>query len=45
MDTDGKKIKGLVVDDHPVVAEGTVSLLSNEARISVVGTAKMERNA
>lgn len=40
MDTDRNKIKVLVVDDHPVVAEGTVSLLSNEPRISVVGKAK-----
>jgi DNA-binding NarL/FixJ family response regulator len=40
MDTNSNKIKVLVVNDHPVVAEGTVSLLSNERRISVVGTAK-----
>lgn len=40
MDTNGKKIKVLVVDDHPVVAEGTVSLLANEPHISVVGTAR-----
>lgn len=40
MDTDNRTIKVLVVDDHPVVAEGTVALLSNEPRILVVGTAK-----
>ncbi|WP_088227942.1 response regulator transcription factor [Desulfosporosinus sp. FKB] len=34
------KIKVLVVDDHTLFAEGTVSLLSSEPRISVVGIAK-----
>ncbi|MDQ7092163.1 response regulator transcription factor [Desulfosporosinus sp. PR] len=35
-----KKVKVLVVDDHTLFAEGTVSLLSSESRISVVGIAK-----
>ncbi|MDT3701175.1 MAG: response regulator transcription factor [Thermincola sp.] len=40
MDTVGKKIKVLVVDNYLVVMVGTVSLLSIEPRIFVVGTAK-----
>ncbi|MDA8211087.1 MAG: response regulator transcription factor [Clostridia bacterium] len=40
MDTDYyNKIKVLVVDDHPVVGHGTVSLLSSEPCFSVVGMA------
>lgn len=35
-----EKIKVLVVDDHTLFAEGTVSLLSSEPRILVVGIAK-----
>lgn len=35
-----QKIKVLVVDDHTLFAEGTVSLLSNEPYIWVVGIAK-----
>jgi len=34
------KVKVLVVDDHTLFAAGTVSLLSFESRISVVGVAK-----
>ena len=33
------KIKVLVVDDHPVVAEGTISWLSSDPKILVLGTA------
>lgn len=35
-----KTIRVVVVDDHTLFAEGTVSLLSSESYISVVGTAK-----
>lgn len=35
-----KTIRVVVVDDHTLFAEGTVSLLSSESSISVVGTAK-----
>ena len=35
-----KTIRVVVVDDHTLFAEGTVSLLSSEPNISVVGTAK-----
>lgn len=34
------KVKVLVVDDHPLFAEGTVSLLSFDPRITVIGIAK-----
>lgn len=34
------KIKVLVVDDHPVVAEGTISMLSSEPKIVVLETAQ-----
>ena len=37
---DSERVKVLVVDDHTLFAEGTVSLLSFEPRILVVGTAK-----
>lgn len=37
---EGEQIKVLVVDDHTLFAEGTVSLLSFEPRILVVGIAK-----
>lgn len=37
-----KKVKVLVVDDHTLFAEGTVSLLSIEPRILAVGIAKNE---
>ncbi|SHJ13088.1 response regulator [Desulfosporosinus lacus] len=39
-----KTIKVVVVDDHTLFAEGTVSLLSSESSISVVGTAKNGSN-
>jgi len=39
-----KTIRVVVVDDHTLFAEGTVSLLSSETYISVVGTAKNERD-
>lgn len=35
-----KSVRVVVVDDHTLFAEGTVSLLSSESSISVVGTAK-----
>ena len=35
-----ERIKVLVVDDHTLFAEGTVSLLTFEPRILVVGIAK-----
>lgn len=35
-----EKVKVIVVDDHTLFAEGTVSLLSSEPRIMVVGIAK-----
>ncbi len=35
-----RTIRVVVVDDHTLFAEGTVSLLSSESYISVVGTAK-----
>ncbi|EHQ91836.1 response regulator [Desulfosporosinus youngiae] len=39
-----KTIRVVVVDDHTLFAEGTVSLLSSESYISVVGTAKNGRD-
>ncbi|SHI24180.1 response regulator [Desulfosporosinus lacus] len=39
-----KTIRVVVVDDHTLFAEGTVSLLSSEPYISVVGTAKNGRD-
>lgn len=35
-----ESLRVVVVDDHTLFAEGTVSLLSSESYISVVGTAK-----
>src|SRR5271156_767655 len=39
MSTTKKKIKVLVVDDHPVVRKGIMSCLMNKANIKVVGEA------
>lgn len=36
---DENKIKVLVVDDHPVVAEGTIALISLDPNITVIGKA------
>jgi DNA-binding NarL/FixJ family response regulator len=40
IDSTDKKVKVLVVDDHVMVAEGTVLLLATDPGIAVVGTAK-----
>ncbi len=37
---EAEKVKVLIVDDHTLFAEGTVSLLSSEPRILAVGIAK-----
>ncbi|KUK84148.1 MAG: Response regulator [Pelotomaculum thermopropionicum] len=41
----GKKIKVLIVDDHPLVREGLVKILSTDDRINIVGNAENGKQA